>query len=74
MEITSNLSGIASSLQGINQAQKMLNTSASNIAAGDADLEKEMTNQIVAENSQAANIETIKTRDEMLEELMYMIK
>ena len=74
MQITNNLSAISYSLQGINQAQKMLNSSAQNIATGSEELEKEMSNQIVAENSQAANIKTAQTQDEMLAELMHIVK
>ena len=74
MQITNNLSAISYSLQGINQAQKMLNSSAQNIATGSGELEKEMSNQIIAENSQAANIKTAQTQDEMLAELMHIVK
>ncbi len=72
MEISSNMCGFSTSLQGINKAQNMLNKSAQNIANGQADLAKETVSQIAAEKSQAANVNAIKTREEMLDELMNM--
>ncbi len=66
------ISGMSTSLQGIYKSQSMLNQSAQNVASGDADLAKETVTQITAEKTQAANVEVVKTRDEMLEELMTM--
>lgn len=72
MEISSNMCGFSTSLQGINQAQGMLNKSAQNVATGQADLAKETASQITAEKSQAANVNVVKTKEEMLDELMNM--
>jgi len=41
-------------------------------AQSETDLAKEMTNLMVADKSQAANAETVKTSDQMLKELLYM--
>ncbi len=66
------ISGMSTSLQGIYKSQSMLNQSAQNVATGDADLAKETATQITAEKTEAANVEVVRTRDEMLEELMNM--
>ncbi len=66
------ISGMSTSLQGIYKSQSMLNQSAQNVATGDADLAKETVTQITAEKTEAANVEVVRTRDEMLEELMNM--
>ena len=74
MEIINGFSGFSTSLQGIQKSQMMMNKSAQNVATGEGDLAKETVNQIVAEKSQSANTETVRTKDEMLEELMHMQK
>ncbi len=66
------ISGMSTSLQGIYKSQSMLNQSAQNVATGDSDLAKETVTQITAEKTEAANVEVVRTRDEMLEELMNM--
>ncbi len=74
MSSINNISSLSSSLQGIQQAQKLLNKSAQEVATGSGELEKTTTEQIVAESSQAANINVIETREEMLDELMKLRK
>ncbi len=74
MSSINNISGLSSSLQGIQQAQKLLNKSAQEVATGSGEFEKTTSEQIVAESSQAANINVIETREEMLDELMKLRK
>lgn len=65
-------SALENGRKGMQNAQEILNQSAQNIAEGSGQLEKDMTNQIVAETTMGANVQTVQTAEEMLEELMNM--
>ena len=62
----------STSLQGINQAQQIMNKSAQQVAEGKGELEKEAASQIIAQDSLSANVKAIKSKDEMLKELLNM--
>ena len=68
---------ISSNISSISANQTMMNTSAHNIAnvntggaKNQTDLAKDMTNQIVAQDTTSVNVSAIKTQDEMLGSLL----
>jgi flagellar hook protein FlgE len=63
MNITSNSNSLQTN-------QSFLNTTAKSIESGSQNLSKDMTNLITAENTNAVNINAIKTQDEMLGSLL----
>lgn len=69
MEIIGSLN---SSMLGIQRSQQLLNKTADKIANDEGDLAANAVNLISAETTQNANVDVIKTADEMLKELMYM--
>ncbi|MDQ7045098.1 MAG: hypothetical protein Q9M32_04210 [Sulfurimonas sp.] len=61
---------ISNNIVSINSSQTLLNTSAKNIANSSPDLAKDLTNQIIAQDTTAVNVNAIKTQDEMLGSLL----
>jgi len=61
---------IASNLNSLQTNQSFLNTTAKDIQNPPQNLEKNITNLIVAEKSSAVNINSIKTQDEMIGSLL----
>lgn len=66
------IGALSTSLMGIYRSQQQLNNSAQKIASGEGDMAQNMVEIITAQDSQGANIDVVKTADEMLKELMYM--
>lgn len=61
---------ISSNIASLQTNQSFLNTTARNIAGKNPNLAKEMTNLIVADKTNAVNINAIKTQDAMLGTLL----
>jgi len=61
---------ISSNVNTIQSQQTMLNTSANNMQKNNADLSKEIPNQIVIQNVVEVNANVIKTKDDMLGTLL----
>ena len=61
---------ISSNISSINTNQTMMNINSKSIANNQADLEKALPEQIVAEKVTSANVSAIKTQDEMLGSLL----
>jgi len=61
---------VSSNISSLQTNQSFLNTTAGNIAKGAGDLNKEVPNLIVAEETAGANVAAIKTQDQMLGTLL----
>ena len=61
---------ISNNISAISTNQNFLNTTAKSIQKQSGDLAKDMTNLIVAQDTNAVNVTAIKAQDEMLGSLL----